>query len=135
MFLLADMLARIQNGLILRRHFVFVQRSNFCIEVLKLLYKKGFINGFAVSDVDIHKLIVFLKYVDNKPVFSKFKLFSSPSKPFFMSFNKILRFVSRKSVFFVNTSNYGIVDSHFFFNNNNLPSKKVGGFLLFEILF
>ena len=78
MFLLSDMLARIQNGLLLRRHSVCVPRSRLSVEVLKVLYKDGFISGYAISEEDYNLIVVFLKYNDNKPVFRKFKLLSAP---------------------------------------------------------
>lgn len=131
MFLLSDMLARIQNGLLLRRHSVCVPRSRLSVEVLKVLYKDGFISGYAISEEDYNLIVVFLKYNDNKPVFRKFKLLSAPSRRSYVSAQKLFQVVSKGGIFVLSTSAYGVVSTISIANNNQ---KSVGGELLFQII-
>lgn len=135
MFLLNDLLIRIQNGIQLRRNFVIVIRSKLCLEVLKLLYKEGYINGFAVFDNDHNKLIVFLKYYENNPIVKKFKIISKPSKRFFLSNRKIINFLANQGLFIISTSDYGLVTSDFLFKNKLFLKKKPGGEILFKVCF
>jgi len=131
MFLLGDMLARVQNGLLLRRHSVYVQRSRLIVEVLKVLYKDGFINGFAIFEENCNLIVVFLKYVDNKPVFQKFKLLSSPSRRNYISARRLLQFISKDGIFVLSTSNYGVISTISIANHSQ---KTIGGELLFQII-
>jgi ribosomal protein S8 len=128
------MLSRIQNAIILRRHFVLVLRSKFCVEVLKLLYKEGLINGYSVSNGDANKLIVFLKYSENNCIFSKFKIFSKPGRRYYVKSRKILNFYARKGLFVVSTSRYGLLTSVDLFRNKFILNRT-GGELLFQIIF
>jgi ribosomal protein S8 len=132
MFLLGDMLARIQNGLLLRRHSVLVLRSRICLEVLKVLYAEGFINGYAVSEKNSNYLIVFLKYIDNQPLIRKFKLISTPSRHMYIDSKKVEKVLMKEGFFVLSTSKYGIVPTTFFRNSS---SKIVGGELLFQLIF
>lgn len=131
MFLLSDMLARIQNGLLLRRHSVYVRRSRLIVEVLKVLYKDGFISGYAISEENCNLIVVFLKYIDNRPIFQKFKLLSSPSRRNYISARKLSQFISKEGIFVLSTSNYGVLSTISFSNDSQ---KIVGGELLFQII-
>lgn len=131
MFLLSDMLSRVQNGLLLRRHSVHVRRSRLIIEVLKVLYKDGFINGYAISEENCNLIIVFLKYIDNKPVLQKFKLLSSPSRRNYISTRKLFQFISKSGIFVLSTSNYGVISTISLISDNRKP---IGGELLFQII-
>lgn len=132
MFLLGDMLARIQNGLLLRRHSVLVLRSRICLEVLRVLYTEGFINGYAVSEKNSNYLIVFLKYIDNRPLIRKFKLMSTPSRHLFVDSKKVEKVLMKEGLYFLSTSKYGIVPTTFFRNSS---FQIAGGELLFQLIF
>jgi len=136
MFLLGDMLARIQNGLLLRRHSVVVLRSRFCLEVLKVLYKDGFINGYAVSELTPNLIIVFLKYTaEGAAVFQKFKLLSSPSRSSYVSSRRLTKVLARSGVFFISTSRFGVISTFQINNFLQLTNDSLfGGKLLFEII-
>ncbi len=132
MFLLGDMLARIQNGLRLRRHSVLVLRSRVCLEVLKILYADGFINGYAVSEKNANYLVVFLKYIDNQPIIRKFKLISTPSRHLFVSSKKVQKVLMKEGLYFLSTNKYGIIPTTFFRDSS---FQIAGGELLFQVIF
>ena len=131
MFLLADMLARIQNGILLRRHSVNVKRSRLCLEVLKLLYKEGFINGYSISDEDSTSFLVFPKYIDNKPVFKRFKLISLPSRRRYVSARIVSKVLVKSGFFVLSTSKNSLIATNSIGCDNTI---HVGGELLFQII-
>ena len=58
---LANLLSNIQSGIIVRHKIVNVKRTKLNLEVLRLLYNEGFIEGFSVSQSKLHNFSVFLK--------------------------------------------------------------------------
>ncbi len=73
---IADMLARIRNVSLLGRKKVTVRPSKFSKNVLSVLKKEGFINGY--EDVE-SGILVHLKYYDGYPVIRGMRKVSKPS--------------------------------------------------------
>jgi ribosomal protein S8 len=132
MFLLADMSARIQNALILRRHSVKIFRSKFCLEVLKVLYQEGLILGYTISSTDTKFLTIFLKYSENKSFLKKIRIISTPGKKKYISYNQIVKLFNMKGNYLISTSRYGIVTCNFF-SKNFQEIKPCGGELLLKL--
>jgi len=132
MFLLHDMLSRIQNALTLRRRIVLVLRSKFCIEILKVLRNDGFIQGFSIYEKNSKYILISLNYINNISLIKRFKCYSSCSKYIYVNSKKILKNYNQGFFLFSN-SKYGIITSDFLYKNQN--KINVGGILLFQILF
>jgi len=61
---------------------VVIQNSKLCINVLSVLYKLGYIRGFIIKDQK--KIIVLLKYINNKPAIRNIAVISTPGRRTFI---------------------------------------------------
>lgn len=131
---LHNLLSNIQTGLTVRHQITHVRRTRINLEVLKLLYSEGFINGFSISDKKPNNISVFLKYKNGLPVIKRLKIISIPSKKVFVSYNTIVKDLVFTGVFVLSTNHYGLVISDSFVKN---PDNfiKTGGEVLFQIIF
>jgi len=79
---IADMLARMKNGLVTRKRYVVMPSSKLKVEVARVLRAEGFIEHFDVSrDRPQPMLRIQLKYSDgNRPIVSGMKRVSKPGK-------------------------------------------------------
>lgn len=79
---IADMLARMKNGLVTRKRYVVMPSSKLKVEVARVLRAEGFIEHFDVSrDRPQPMLRIQLKYSDgNRPVVSGMQRVSKPGK-------------------------------------------------------
>lgn len=73
-----NMYSRIQNGLLANKKSIFFPSNSFCLSVLSVFYKEGYINGFRRSPKKMGTIEIFLKYNHSKPVIQSL---ASPSKP------------------------------------------------------
>ena len=79
---IADMLARMKNGLMTRKRYVVMPSSKLKVEVARVLRAEGFIEHFDVSrDRPQPMLRIQLKYSDgNRPVVTGIQRISKPGK-------------------------------------------------------
>lgn len=73
-----NMYSCIQNGLSANKKSILYPSNNFCLTILPILYKEGYINGFRFSPKQRNTIEIFLKYNNAKPVIHKL---AAPSKP------------------------------------------------------
>lgn len=131
---LANLLSNIQSGVTVRHKVVNVKRTKLNLEVLRLLYDEGFIDGYSLSSDKLDFLSVHLKYVNNKPVLKKLRIISIPSRRVFVNYNTIMKSLAKTGVFVISTSKFGLVCSDSYFKDNE-KMINVGGELLFQIIF
>lgn len=131
---LANLLSNIQSGITVRHKIVNVKRTKLNLEVLKLLYDAGFINGYSVSSDKPRNLCVFLKYNGNDPVLKKLRVISLPTRRVYVNYNTIIKRLSRIGLFVISTSKYGLICSDKYFTNDE-KLLNIGGELLFQIVF
>lgn len=78
----ADALIRIKNGYRASKLEVFIPYSKLTLEIIKLLEKEGYIQGFKETEKDaalkFKGVVVTLKYEGKKPVLSDVKRISKP---------------------------------------------------------
>lgn len=74
------MYSTIHNGLLARKKSVLHPQKSICVNVLKVMYKEGYINGFRKLPNHPNKIEIFLKYNNGKPAISKFSTISKPSR-------------------------------------------------------
>ncbi len=89
---IADMLTRIRNGLIAKKKTVVVEPiSKLKLEILKILKREGFIEGFVVERQGVKgRITVHLKYDDEgKPVISEIQRVSKPGRRVYVNKNEI----------------------------------------------
>jgi|JI71714BRNA_FD_contig_41_917641_length_1894_multi_4_in_0_out_0_3 small subunit ribosomal protein S8 len=130
---LANLLSNIQSGIIVRHKIVNVKRTKLNLEVLRLLYNEGFIEGFSVSQSKLHNFSVFLKYHDGQPVLKRLKVISLSTRRVYVNYNTIMKHLSRTGIFVISTSKYGLICSDAYFNND-YKLLNIGGELLFQII-
>lgn len=74
------MYSTIHNGLLARRQSVVHPHKSICVNLLKVMYKEGYINGFRRLPAHPNKIEIFLKYNNGKAAISKFSTISKPSR-------------------------------------------------------
>lgn len=79
------MLSTIKNGLLARRKSIVYPYKIFCNQVLKVLYKEGYINGYRLLPSNSNKIEIFLKYNHSKPAIAKIVSVSKPGKRVYVS--------------------------------------------------
>lgn len=131
---LYNLLSNIQTGIIVRHKNIDVKRTRLNLEVLNLLYREGFIDGFSISLNKPNNVCVFLKYINERPVLRELKVISVPSKRIYVSYETIMRDLVNRGVFVISTNQYGLVLADDFVKNYETFSKT-GGELLFQIIF
>lgn len=131
---LANLLSNIQSGITVRHKIVNVKRTKLNLEVLRLLYEEGFIDGFSISLDKPRSFSVFLKYKDGIPVLKKLKVISLPTRRVYVNYNTIKKKLSRIGIFVISTSRYGLVCTDSYFSNDE-RLLNIGGELLFQIIF
>lgn len=101
---LSNMFSNINNGMILKQWVIIHKRTVFGEQILKVLWKEGFIRGFKVDSDDSTKLIIFLHYVKGKPTINLIKVISSPSRKIYCRINQLWKFDSNHQVLLISTN-------------------------------
>lgn len=130
--LASNALAVITSGYKNRRLLVRVKKTKLIIQILNLFYNNGFIRGFSLSTTSPYEIIVFLKYVDSKPVLKKFQIFSSGSRRTYCKSSYVLSRLGNNGLFVLSTSSLGLVTSMQLIALRK--TIRIGGELLFKIL-
>lgn len=94
-YLVSDSLIRIQNGLSTKLSKVDLKYSKYIINILKVLYKEGYILGYNVKkdlkNVKNNSIEVLLRYdINQDPVIYKIKLLSKPGYRQYVSVRKLI---------------------------------------------
>jgi small subunit ribosomal protein S8 len=126
MSLLSNMLSIIKVGCNARHLQVTVQNSKLCINVLKVLYKLGYIRGFIVKDKK--NIIILLKYINNKPVIRSIAIISTPGRRTYIKHRKLEKFLAKKdSGFLLLSTSKGVLTDE----ESNI--FKIGGEALLKV--
>lgn len=127
--LLSDMVARILNAIKAKKLSVEILNSIFCQKILFCIYKLGYIRGFFVKNKK--KIIIYLKYIQNKSIIRFIKRISKPGNRKFLNIKNYLKFknlkIKKLNGFFILSTNKGIL------TDNEIFLKNVGGEILFYI--
>jgi len=125
---ISDMLARIRNGIAVRRDAVVVPASRVKLELARLLQQEGFIAGFERIDSKPQASFkVVLRYYENKePVITGLRRVSRPGLRVYVGHNEIPRLYGGLGVSIVSTSK-GIM------TGREAWKQGLGGELLFYV--
>jgi small subunit ribosomal protein S8 len=108
MNLLSDLIMRIKVANTAKILKVNVLNSKLCLNILKVMYKIGYIRGFVV--VDNKTITVLLKYINNKPVIRNIYVISTPGRRVYLKSNELKKQVNRKdSGFYVISTSKGLI--------------------------
>lgn len=98
------MYSTIRNGLLVGRHSVVHPYKSICWEVLTVMYKEGYINGFRKLPNEPDKIEIFLKYTNGKPAISKLSSISKPSRRIYTPVEALWKLSTSLQTFIISTS-------------------------------
>lgn len=99
-----NMYSRIRNGLSARKKSVLHPRDALCLEILKVFYKEGYINGFRIDPTNSNFIEIFLKYSKGKPVLTKLVAPSKPGRRLYLSLKTLWKVKTSLMTLIVSTS-------------------------------
>jgi small subunit ribosomal protein S8 len=73
------------------------------VQILRVLYKEGFINGFRYVSAERKKVEIFLKYIDGKPAIKKVRTVSRPGRRIFVAVDALWKLETSLLTFLVST--------------------------------
>ena len=118
-------LNKLKNASLLNKEFVYLNFDLKYFEILKVLYKEGFIQGYQI-DKDNYQIVVYLRFFQNKFVIDRLKFLSVPSSHRFLSYSELCM-ISNKKTFILLSTNKGLRTIY------ECKKLKIGGKLLFLI--
>lgn len=101
--LIADMLTRIQNGIMRKKESVSVINTNINREILSVLKKEEMIDDFEVSE-DNRTVEVKIAYNDKEPVITKLQKVSKPGQRIYVSKKEIKPIMNGRGISMISTS-------------------------------
>jgi len=123
----ADLLIRIKNGYLSRRERIEVPYSRLKEEILKKLVQTKYIKNYQVEGEGAKKtFLVELVYRQGKPLFNDVKIYSKPSRRWYVGVDDLKPVLNGLGVALISTSQ-GLL------TNNEARKAKIGGELLFTI--
>jgi small subunit ribosomal protein S8 len=121
---IADMLTRIRNANQMKYETVDVPASKIKKEILEVLKKEGYINGYKVIKQDVQDILrVQLKYVNNERVVKGLKRISKPGLRVYAKTNEIPKVLNGLGIAVISTSRGVMTD-------REARKLKVGGEIL-----
>jgi small subunit ribosomal protein S8 len=127
---LINLLIKLKNASILKKESVIVDYSSSILPLIKILYNEGFIQSFKIVTFknifgkNSRHINIILRFLYNKSVLKKIKIFSKPSHIKYINYFDICKVNDRNLTFFISTTS-GILTSF------ECKKKKIGGKLLF----
>ncbi len=119
----------IKTASILQKERIFLPYTKLTISFLKLFYKCGLIQNFYIikkaSFLVASKVLVYIRYYFNLPIFNTFKIISKPSIYFYLKFADLCLISDKRHTLFLSTS-YGVL------SNLECKKKRLGGIALFR---
>ena len=128
-YIFADLIVRIKVGYKSRLLSIKVLKNKLTLNFLILLYKIGLIRSFFILNNE-NKILVYLKYRNNKPIFYSIDLISKPSRRIYWSLNMLSYNYSKYSfsTFYIISTSQGLITS-----NDAILSKNISGEILCRI--
>lgn len=100
----------INNGYLKNKVTVTLSYNKNNIVLLNLLYKNGFIQGYYYNNIN-NKVIVLLKYFNNKPVINLIYRVSKPGHKIYWTLSKLKSSCYLKNSYYILSTSYGIITS------------------------
>jgi|TARA_B110001469_G_C9647439_1_gene328044 small subunit ribosomal protein S8 len=127
MNLFCDLITILKNAIKSNKKFIFLPKSLFCLQFLKLMFSEGFISN--IQEIDSGRFLkVQLKYdLNGNPTFKKIKPLSTPGKTLSLSYKQLTKLNEGVGVLFISTSE-GLATNHV------CLKRKIGGTALCYIV-
>ena len=112
--------AQLKNAIQFNQKFIFLPKTSFCLQFLKLMFAEGFIS--SVVEINLGKTLkVCLKYGSTgTPTFKKIKLFSTSGKISYLSYKQLTKMTQGLCVIVIST-NEGLL------TNQLCLKRRIGG--------
>ena len=124
---IADMLTRIRNAILVRKHEVTLPHSTIKENVARLLQENNFIDGVSVSDAEIGKtLTVKINDSDSNARITEVVRLSKPGRRFYVNAKEIPTVMRGRGVVIISTSK-GLM------TGDRAKTEKVGGELICKV--
>lgn len=120
---LKDILLSIKNSSTVKLNEFYCNYSKKNLKLLECLYAQGFVQSFIIQP-KLNNIKIFLRYVDNKPIFTSLKLLSTTFNSKITPFKELSHLNNKRFVLFLNT-NIGFVSVY------DCRKTNIGGKLLF----
>jgi small subunit ribosomal protein S8 len=118
-------LVNLKNYSILKKEIYKSPYSKQILQIVKCLYKEGFIQSFYIEHINSKYFInILLRFFFNKPVFKNLKIISKPSNTKIVPFKHLARISNKKFVLFIST-NQGVLTLE------DCKKRGLGGSVLF----
>ena len=101
-----NLLLSLKNSSAVKLNEFYWKYSEKNIKLLKSLYTQGFIQSYIVS-IKSDRIKIYLRYIDNKPVFTQLKFISTTLNSKTISFKELAFLFNKRFILFLNT-NMGI---------------------------
>lgn len=122
--LIADLLARLKNGIERRKEVVSIPNTKVNVEVLKVLKEEEMIEDYEIIE---NVLEVTLKYEeDGEPVVTEFKRVSKPGQRIYVSSYEIIPVMNGRGISIISTSK-GLM------TGSRAKSQNIGGELICKV--
>lgn len=126
--LVSDLIIRIKNACLAKRHKVILPYSKISKEIGKILIKEGYLEDLKEKDQNNKKVLeAEIKYEDRKPVFTNVEIISKPSLRVYINAKDIAKIKKGRLGILILSTNIGII------TEKEAKEKGVGGELLFKI--
>ena len=121
--LVADFLARMQNGIQRNRESILVPATKMNAEIVKVLKQEEMIEDFKEEGNNIE---IFVKYDESEPMVTRFERVSSPGQRIYISSKEIVPVMNGRGISIISTSK-GLM------TGAEAKSKNLGGELICKI--
>jgi len=113
----------IKTSIIRKKTTITIKKTKLILNILKTLYKKGFIRNYYTQN---NKIIILLKYKKNLPVIQDIKQISNVNQ---------IKYIKQKNIntLFKNTAEFLISTTEGILTKNECLEKKIGGKILIKI--
>ncbi|MCX8029546.1 MAG: 30S ribosomal protein S8 [Brevinematales bacterium] len=123
---ISDSLNRIKNANRVGHQYVFVKKSKFLANILKVMKENGYIGDFVEDSEKRYFYKVELKYYNGKPVIKDIKILSNPSRRLYLGYRDMKPYKNNLGITIVSTPR-GVMTSV------EAKNLKVGGMLICSI--
>lgn len=123
---IADMLTRIRNAYMAKKHNVLVPFSNIKFEIAKILEKENYIGKIEVIENKFKDIKIELKYIEKKPAIMKIDRVSTPGRKIYVSKDKLPKVLNGLGIAVISTSQ-GLM------TNREAKKNNVGGEILCQV--
>ncbi len=122
----ADLVIRIKNGYMAERETIAVSYSKLNVSILEKLKQLNYIKEYTVEGETVKTISATLKYDDGVPAFTDVKIFSTPGRRWYTTYQDIKPVLGGLGQAVISSSK-GIL------TGREAKKEKVGGELLFHI--